>query len=172
MIVNLFDIENGVVIPSMHVYTLKTLKNIIDDYPTNYMKVYEYVFYMTCPDPDMNPFFHYPEEDKEHTILKEIQADFSTEDTKIIDAISFCKKLYETPTARAYWGIKAMLDKLATYMSNTSISAGRDGNGPFLLSAAKQFQDIRESFKGAYKDLMDEQKTTTRGGAHTAYDAK
>jgi len=127
---------------------------------------------MTCPDPDMNPFFHYPEEDKEEIILQEVESDFSTEDPKIIDALNFCKKLYETPTSRAYRGIKAMLDKLATYMENTSITSGKDGNGPFLLSAAKQFQDVRDSFKGVYKDLMDEQKTTTRGGAYNSYDQK
>ena len=170
MIIRLFDIENKVVIPTEHCYTLKSLKDVIEAHPEDHLKIFEYVFYMTCPDPSMNPFFHYPEEDKEQAILKEIKAEFSVEDDVVVTALNFCKKLYETPTARAYWGIKSMLDRLATFMGTTPITTGRDGNGPFLLNAAKQYQEIRDSFKGAYKDLMDEQKTSTRGGANKAYD--
>jgi hypothetical protein len=59
----------------------------MDNYPDEYLKIYQYLFYMTCPNPDMNPFFHTPEHDKEHIILKEIEAEFSTED--IVEGLSF-----------------------------------------------------------------------------------
>ena len=170
MIIRLFDIENGVVIPTIHCTTLNTLKLVKDTYPDNHMKIYQYLFYMTCPDPDLNPFFNFPEDSKEESILKEVKADFSSEEPIILDALVFCKKMYETATFRAYRGIKAMLDKLGIYMETTTITGGKDGNGPFLLSAAKQFQDVRESFKGVYKDLMEEQKSTTRGNGYKAYD--
>ena len=58
MIVKLFDIQNHKVIPTEHCYTLSTLKNIMDKYPEQYLKIYEYLFYMTCPNPDLNPFFY------------------------------------------------------------------------------------------------------------------
>ena len=57
MLVKLFDVQNGKVIPSEHCYSLKSLKVIMEKYPETYLSVYLYVFYMTCPDPDMNPFF-------------------------------------------------------------------------------------------------------------------
>lgn len=78
MIVRLFDVQNGVVIPTEHCYTLKSLKDIMDNYPQEYLKIYQYLFYMTCPNPDMNPFFNMPNMDKEEEILREIQAEFST----------------------------------------------------------------------------------------------
>jgi hypothetical protein len=78
--------------------------------------------------------------------------------------------MYETPTFRAYKGIKQMLDKLATYMETTTISHGRDGNINSLVAAAAKFQQIRDSYKGAYKDLQEEQKSQVRGGAGLAYD--
>ena len=37
---------------------------------------------------------------------------------------------------------------------------------------AKDFESIRQSFKGAYKDLQDEQKSRIRGGGSMAYDQK
>ncbi|NBP00925.1 MAG: hypothetical protein EBU90_12470 [Proteobacteria bacterium] len=170
MIVRLFDIENNVVVPTEHCYTLTTLKKIMDEHPDDYLKIYQYIFYMTCPNPDTNPFFNISETDKEEIIMREIDAEFSTDDSSIISALKFCKELYETPTSRAYRGIKQMLDKLADYMESTEITHGRDGNINSLVAAAAKFQQIRESYKGAYKDLQDEQKSQVRGGQGLAYD--
>lgn len=167
----LFEIENEKVKPTEHCYTLSFLRNIMDNYPDNYMKIYCYLFYMTCPNPDINPYFDYPEENKEESILNDIEADFSIEDTIIIRAKERCAAIYETPTVRAYNGIKKMLDRLTAYMENAPITAGRDGNINSLLRAAKDFQAIRESFKGVTKDLQEEQKSRLRGGLEKAYDS-
>ena len=171
MTIKLFDIENGVVIPTEHCYTLSTLKDLMEKYPEDYLKVYQYLFYMTCPNPDMNPFFHTPEIDKEYIILKEIAAEFSTEDDDIHTALSFCQRMYETPSSRAYKGMASMLDRLARYMETTQITAGRDGNINSLVAAAKNFDQIRASFKVVYKDLQDEQSSKVRGGQGLAYDS-
>lgn len=170
MIVKLFDIQNGKVIPTEHCYTLKALKMVMDNYPDNYIKIYQYLFYMTCPNPDLNPFFYTPDLDKESLILDQIEADFSTEDEDIYVALQFCQRMYETPTSRAYKGIASMLDRLARYMESTPITHGRDGNINSLVAAAKNFEQIRASFKGAYKDLQEEQQSRVRGGQGLAYD--
>lgn len=170
MFAKLFDVQNGKVIPTEHCYTLKALKDVMDEYPEDYLKVYLYLFYMCCPNPDMNPFFFTPEQDKEHVILKEIEAEFSTEDDTIFTALKFCERMYETPTSRAYKGIASMLDRLARYMETTPITHGRDGNMNSLIAAAKNYEAIRASFKGAYKDLQEEQSSKVRGGQGLAYD--
>ena len=72
--IKLFDIENGVLIPTAHCYNLKDLKNIMDSYPDNYMEIYSYIFYMTCPNPDVNPFFDVPEIVWEDQYLDEIHS--------------------------------------------------------------------------------------------------
>jgi len=169
MIVRLFDIQNGVVVPTEHCYVLRDLKFLMDEYPDNYMKRYLYLFYMTCPDPDNNPFFFLPEDTKESEIARQIQMDFSVEDDGMKEALELCYKCYSTPTSRAYEGIKVMLDNLSVIM-RTPITTGRDGNGPFLLSAAKDFDKIRESYKGVLKDLKDEHHTKARGNVGLAYD--
>ena len=101
MIARLFDIQNGKVIPTEHCYTLKSLKDIMENYPEEHLKIYQYLFYMTCPNPDMNPFFHTPEHEKEDVIMKELGAEFSTEDDDVWAALKFCQKMYQTPTSRA-----------------------------------------------------------------------
>lgn len=168
--IKLFDISNGTVIPTEHCYTLKDLKTIIENYPSNYIDVFSYVFYMTCPNPDLNPFFDVVESDRESMIMQQVPNTFSSEDQVIINAVKFCEKLYETPTLRSYMGIKKMLDRLAKYMETAPIEAGRDGNIMALVNTAAKFEDIRQSFKGAYKDLLEEQQSTVRGGQQLAYD--
>ena len=54
MIVRLFDIQNSKVIPSEHCYALPFLKVIMDKYSKTYMQVYQYIFYTSCPNPDLN----------------------------------------------------------------------------------------------------------------------
>jgi len=170
MIIRLFDIENDTVIPTEHCYTLKALKDIMENYPDDYLKVYQYLFYMTCPNPDLNPFFYTPEVDKESLILEQVEAEFSTEDDDIHSALKFCERMYETPTSRAYNGISKALDNMARYMANTPITDGRDGNINQIRAVAKDFEAIRSSFKGAFKDLQEEQQSSVRGGYGLGYD--
>jgi hypothetical protein len=125
---------------------------------------------MTCPNPDLNPFFDIPDEDKEGIILNEVNAEFSIEDELIIKGMTLCKKMYETPTYRAYEGIKIFLDNMAKSMKTESITFGRDGSGPALLRMAEKYDQVRQSFKGVYKDLMEEQQSSVRGNQNLAYD--
>lgn len=168
--IRLFDVQNKKVVPSEHCYTLKFLKDIMELYPEDYMKIYQYLFYMSCPDPDLNPFFDVPEMDKEELIFQELDAEFSVEDEEISRALELTRKLYETPTVRAYEGIKSMLDKIAKYMKDSAIIDGRDGNGSFILRAAKDFFDIRKSYKDTLNDLKEEQQSKVRGNKNLAYD--
>lgn len=168
--IRLFDIQNGQVVASEHCYTLKFLKDVMDAHPDDYLKIYTYLFYMTCPNPDLNPFFDIPEADKEELILKEIDADFSTDDDTIANGLKLCKKLYETPTYRAYQGIKIALDNMAKFMATEQVTSGRDGSATAILRIAERFDQVRQSFKGVYRDLMEEQQSSVRGGQNLAYD--
>ena len=171
MIIKLFEVQNNVVVLTEHCYTLKALKDIMEEYPDEYLKIYQYLFYMTCPNPDMNPFFYTPDVDKEALIMTQIEGEFSTEDDNIYIALKFCERMYETPTSRAYKGIASMLDRLARYMETATITTGRDGNMNSLIAAASKYDQIRQSFKGAYKDLQEEQQSKVRGGQGLAYDS-
>ena len=168
--IRLFDIVNNKVVPSEHCYTMLCYKDIIDAYPEDHTKIFAYLFYLSCPNPDLNPFFDVPEVDKEELIRREVGGDFDSDDDLITNALEVTKKLYETPTVRAYMGIKTMLDRLAKYMETTEIEHGRDGNITALINAASKFEAIRQSFKGTLRDLQEEQESTVRGGQNLAYD--
>ena len=108
--------------------------------------------------------------EKEDIIIDEINLDISLDDPMITHALERCEQLYETPSFRAYKGIKAILDKLARYMEETTIEHGRDGNITALTNVAAKFDAIRQSYKGAFTDMQKEQESTVRGGQGLAYD--
>jgi len=168
--IKLFDLQNGQVIPTEHCYTIGYLKDIMDEYPEDYISIYAFLFYMTCPNEDLNPYFNIKEEDKESVILQDIRANFTTEDPLVLTALTNIKQLFETPTSRAHAGIKIALDNMANVMANTKFTFGRDGSASALLKIAEKFDSVRQSYKGVYKDLQDEQQTRTRGGGSLAYD--
>jgi hypothetical protein len=168
--IRLFDLQNGKVIPTEHCYTMLCYKDIIEAYPEEHTNIFAYLFYLSCPNPDLNPFFDVPEVDKEEMIRREVGGTFDSDDELIGTALEVTKKLYETPTVRAYMGIKTMLDRLAKYMETTEIEHGRDGNITALINAASKFEAIRQSFKGTLRDLQEEQQSTVRGNQRLAYD--
>lgn len=169
MVINLFDLDNGVLVPSLHCYSLKSLKAVQEKFPKDYLKVYKYIFYKTCSDPKLNPFFNMIEEDKEDLIVKESQIDFSLDNPIITEALDTCAKLYDTPTKRAYEGMKTMMDKLALFFKSQALTTGRDGSLTAMTQAAGKYNELRESFKGVEKDYMEE-IAQTRGKSFVAYD--
>jgi hypothetical protein len=167
--IKLFDISNNKVVPSEHCYLLPFLKNIMTEFPDNYLVIYSYLFYMSCRSSE-NPYYNRPKEELQEEILKDLAVEIDTENLIIRIAMERCKELYETPTVRAYNGISNMLDKLAFYMETQSITDGRDGNINAIIGAAKNFDAIRKSFKGVAKDLEEEQSSRARGGQKLSYD--
>jgi hypothetical protein len=172
MLAKLFDVKDNVLIPTEHCYIITWLKDIMDAYQEDdeYLKVYAYIYYMTYPDSVANPYFNMSDMDKEPTILYDIDAEFSTEDDLILIALEKCREIYNTPISRAYECMKGMLDKLANFLKTASITTGRDGNMHQIVQAAKNFEAISRSFKGAYKDLQEEQQARIRGNKQRAYD--
>lgn len=168
--IRIFDLQNGKIIPTEHCYTIGYLKDIIDEYPEDYLCIYAFLFYMTCPNEDLNPYFNMEEGEKEEIIMRDVRGNFTTEDELVITALKELTILFTTPTSRAYKGIKIALDNMGQVMAETKPTFGRDGSATALLRIAEKFDSVRQSYKGVYKDLQDEQSTRTRGGGSLAYD--
>lgn len=169
--IKLFEMEDGVVKPTAHCEIIIWLKAIQNNREKkDYIKIYAYLFYMACPSKE-NPFFHLPDDSKEDTILRSIDLPFEeTQEDQVIEALKLSHELYRTPTVRAYYGIKIALDNMADYMASTVLTDGKDGNITQVKSVAKDFDGIRQSFKGVAKDLEEEQESHVRGNQNLSYD--
>jgi hypothetical protein len=166
--IKLLEIENRTVKPTEHCQTIKWLR-VIQEKFDNYIDVYAYIFFMACPSEE-NPFYNIPLEMREETILNDLNSEIDTEADEIVEAVEKAQILYETPTVRAYKGIKTALDNIAEYMANTTITDGKDGNIAQIRAVAKDFDAIRQSYKGICKDLAAEQESHVRGGQNLGYD--
>ena len=167
--IKLLEIENKTVKPTEHCHTIKWLKKIQEVFPDTFIDVYAYIFYMACPSEE-NPYYNIPFEMREDLVLSDLKSEIDTEAPEILEAVDKAQTLYETTTVRAYNGIKQALDNIAEYMGNTSITDGKDGNIAQIRAMAKDFDSIRQSYKGVAKDLAAEQESHVRGGQNLGYD--
>jgi len=170
MLIKLFDYSNGVLVPSEHCYAMDSFKQVIEDYPKDYLKVFLYIFYMIYPDPEQNPFFNMAESEREELVLREIKIDFSLDSPSITKAMDTYTKICETPTRRAYEGAKSMMEKLAVLFKTHALTTGREGSLDSMVRTMEKYDKLRQSYKGVEKDYLEEVKAVTRGGSYTSYD--
>lgn len=166
---SLFDYSNGKVIPSTACYLIQELKDVKDYYPEDYMKIYHYIFGITCTDGTISPYVNLPEDTRESVVLQDVKPNFSLECPIIEAAIKKCHLLYETPVLRAFKGAKKMLDKVAVFLDETKISTGKDGNASEIRAMMKEMPDYWAAYK-KWEGMLKEEQAVARGKAKVAYD--
>lgn len=169
--IKVFDIEKGVLKPTPHCYAVSWLKAIMDQYPKDYMKIYAYLFYMTCPTED-NIYLNVIEDEKEDIIIRDLGITFSLDSQVITYAKERLEKLYETPSLRSFRAVKKMIDKISEYLDKAEIEDGKDGNASDISRYMDKIGSYRQTYKDAYNDLQEEQKNIVKGGTELAYDQK
>jgi len=169
--INLFDISNGKPVPSIHCMMIPQLKRIKDTFPQDYLQIYYYIFSLTCPDSTMNCYCNKPETEREQIIIADLKPTFDLEDPIITSTIEWCKKMYETPTLRAFLGAKKALDRVADYLADTEITDGKDGSSMTIDRYMTKLSEYRKAYKDAESDLQEEQ-AKVRGNSYLRYDQR
>ena len=150
MLVNLFEVEDQKLVPGYACYGIPWLKRIMDLYPDNYIQIYKYIFYTTCPDGTINPYVNLPEDEREAVVMSDLAPiKFSLDDEVIVNTVDRCKMLYETPVLRTFLGAKKMLDKVGRFLDSEEITTGKDGSGPFITSTIEKLPSLNKAFNDA-----------------------
>lgn len=164
----LFDVHEKKVVPAAAVYAIPWLKRIMDLFPDEYIEIYAYIFFLTCPDKSMNPYRNHPEALRESIILSDLKPTFYLEDLVIEDTIRRCKEMYETTTLRSYIAAKKGVEKISAYLDETEITDGKEGNGMLYDKYMSKIADYNKQYKDLEKELEEEQ-AKVRGGASVPY---
>lgn len=168
MMIQIFDVQDKKVVPSIACHKIPELKVIMDIFPDEYLKVYQYIFGMTCPD-GSNWYVNLPEHEKEEVIDRDISPyTFYKEDMKIEEAMEKCRKLYETPTRRAWMGAKKMVDKVAQYLDETEITEGKDSNAMAIDRFMSKLVEYSETYS-KLENILKEEQAKVRGDVKVPY---
>ena len=165
----LFDVRDKKVVPSIHCFGIPWLKKVMDSFPDDYIEIYKYIFYLTCPDSTMNPYLNLPEEQREEVILADLKPTFYLEDLLILETIEKCKTMYATPALRSFIGAKKMVDKIGKYLDETEITEGKDSNSMAIDRYMSKLSDYWDTYRKMEGELHKEQ-STVRGGVKVRYD--
>ena len=167
--VQLFDIQNKQIRVHNNCYLIPELKVIIDTFPTDYLKILQYIAGMTVPD-STNPYFDIEEHRREEVILADIKPfEGWIEDMLIEKAIKKCEFLFSTPTLRAFMGAKKALDRIGKYLDETEITDGKEGTSMTIERYMLKLPEFTDTYNTMETKLKEEQ-AKIRGNLHMRYD--
>lgn len=172
MVVKLFNIDGDIATPTDLCYHIPYLKDIIDEYGDNAVRIFRFYHYMWDLNPNTNPYTNLSEEEKIEVVTRNICPDIDIDAPLIQEGLELVGKLYETELYRVYKGFKKTIDKIATEISFVKVSLYKeDGNSGEIDRAVKLYDNLKTRLKEAYQELMDEMNVTTaRGGGKRSYD--
>lgn len=168
--INLFDIQDKKVCPAAVCYIIPELKAIMTNFPNEYLDVYAYIFFTTCPD-GTNPYMLIEEDKREEVILADLKPKFYLEDLSIIAAIEKCRQLYETPTLRGYIGAKKAYERVVRYLADTEITEGKEGTSMTIDRYMSKLADY-DAMCNHMGNKLKEEQSKARGDIKKRYDQK
>ncbi len=166
----LFEVVNEVVVPDSSTYLIPWLKAIRDGYPKDYLRVYAYLFYMSCWD-GRNIYINKPMDEREQMIVEQLGIDFSLESDVIVYALDKCKELYETPMVKVFKTIKRKIDGICDFLDENEITSGKNGNAMDTKMFMKELPGLVEDYDKIGEKLRKEQSKVF-GSKKLAYDQK
>lgn len=167
--INIFDIQEQRVVPSVACRLIPELNNIMTVFPDEYLKIYQYIFGMTCTD-SSNWYRNLPESEREDVIISDISPfEFSIEDATIQIAIDRCNQLFETPTLRLAKAAKKKIDDIALFLVTQEITTGKEGNAMDIDRFMKAMLDYQKLYK-ALEGEVEKEQSVARGKIRRSYD--
>jgi len=167
--IQIFDIQEQRVVPSVACHLIPELAAIMTVFPDEYLKVYQYIFGMTCTD-STNWYRNLPETEREDVILADIKPfEFYLEDGVIQAEITKCNELFETPTLKLAKAAKKKIDDIAMFLSTQEITTGKDGNAMDIDRFMKAMLDYQKLYK-ALEGEVEKEQSKARGAIRRAYD--
>lgn len=165
----LFDIQGDTFIPRADCYVIHPLKNAIDKYGN---KIIGYLHYMKSMRSEDNPYADVPLAERSDQIVFDLDLLIDAEDPVIASALQCVEEKYYTTFYGVYRGMKTMLDKIGMKLLTEEPSFDKkEGNADSIKGWIKDYEQLRKSFKIAYKDFEEEQgDVKVRGGGQLADD--
>lgn len=163
MIPRILEYEDGRVKVTAHAYAIPEVKKLIDKYDMDVEPYLAYVHAMSAPD---SPYCNIPEGEKRETVIYDIQeslGEFDYDDGLVQLAIDKFNTLYTSTLRRYYLGLQKSIEKMAKYLENEEIVAGKDGNLAEIIRIQKEGGITIRNFKDIEKQVDEELKIKMKG---------
>jgi len=159
----ILEYEDGRVKVTAYAYAIPEVKALIDKYDMGAEPYLAFVHAMTAPD---SPYVNVPDDEKVEVIVFDVQetmGDFDYQDELVENAIAKFNSLYTSTTKRYYDGLKKSIEKMAKYLADAEIEAGKEGNLSELIRLHKEGGSTIRNFKDIEKQVDEELKVKMKG---------
>lgn len=161
----------GIIVPKDDCWSVKSLRDIKENYPDKYKDIIAFLHYMKSMSPEDSIYADVPDDEREEQILRDLQLDIDIQSPLIKAGLDTFEEKYYTTFYGLYRGIKMQLDGIGKKLMTTQINFEKDGNSNQIARFMEKYEFLRKSFKTAYRDFEEERgQSRNRGGADTSYD--
>lgn len=163
----IFDIVNNRVVLNEHVAQIKEFRDVY--HMDNGDRILAYCFYLTCPYPDINPFFYIEELNKKSTILRSLEiSEDMVEDDRVKRCLSLMEEMFLTPLIRINVVFKKKIEELARALNSMSMS--KVENMEVFIRTMKEYKTISAMYKQSIEDIIAERELKVKGNILEPYD--
>lgn len=160
----ILEFDNGRVRITENAILISDIKTLIDKYGEEGAEPYlAYCHLMTALD---SPFVNLPDEEKEESIIFEINqtiGEFDPFEPLLKPAVEKLESLYETDLMRYFKSLKISIKKMGDYIRTEEITSGRDGNLSEIIRILKESGSTLKSFKDIERQVDEELTIQLRG---------
>lgn len=125
-----------------------------------------YLFSMYDP---QSPYMNFEEHEREAQVLKDFPVQKYLQSIEMSEAIDKAERLYYSPLRKILGGAKRAVENISSFLSETEISDGRDGNLSQIVQTIKSLPQILKAYQEA-ENAYKQELQRNRGDMKSAID--
>ena len=163
MISQILEYEDDRVRVTANAYAIPEIKAILDKYKDKAEPYIQYVWAYTSP---VSAYINTPAEEKEETIIYDIQetiGEFDWEDDLVKNAIEKLKDLYQTPNMKLAQELGQELLRITNLLQTEPLTMGDGGNFKERMSLMEKIDKISSNYTKVKAEADKEMGSATKG---------
>ncbi len=116
-----------------------------------------------------SPYMNFEEHEREAQVLKDFPVQKYLQSIEMSEAIDKAERLYFSPLRKILAGAKRAVENISSFLSETEISDGRDGNLSQIVQTIKSLPQILKAYQEA-ENAYKQELQRNRGDAQNAVD--
>lgn len=129
-----------------------------------------YIFAMYDP---QSPYMNLDDHEREEQVLKDYPVYEYLQTMEMVNAIEKAELLYFSPLRKILKGAKRAIENISSFMEDTEVSDGRDGNLTQIVSTIKSLPQILKAYQeaeNAYKQELQRNRGDTKSAIDEDYE--
>lgn len=165
MLPRILTVSQNKIVLDETIFAIPEFKTLIE-YTEGDTLPFMYIWAMYDP---QSPYMNLDDIEREEQVLKDYPVYEHLQTMEMVNAIEKAEKLYFSPLRKILKGAKRAIENISSFMEDTEVSDGRDGNLTQIVSTIKSLPQILKAYQEA-ENAYKQELQRNRGDMKSAID--